>query len=115
MTDLNIVKKQVIIACKTNGITELETMKMFVDFFTWYYLAYQQLYGREHKHLTTESIETAIWNMFSCDEIMGGGLDTLKKMAKLYFKSKFSCKTDRSITHFACPEVLQNRIYELYL
>lgn len=117
MMNFEIVKKQIIKACKDLEITEIEDMRMFVDFFKWYYQKYFEYFRTEHKRLTTESIENAIYHMMMFDAIMGAddGLKALQDLAEKYFTCEFSHGTDYSITHFSCPEILQNRIYELYL
>lgn len=117
MIDFEIVKRQIIKACKNLDISDMETMRMFVKFFRWYYHEYFEYFHAEHKRLTVGSIENSICNMMSFDEIMGADdrLGTLKKLAEKYFTCKFSRGTDYSITHFSCKEILQNRIYEILL
>lgn len=114
MMNFEIVKKQIIKACKNLGISYTEEIKVFVDFFRWYYAKYEKYFKREHKRLTTESIENVINNILSFDEIMGddNGLEVLKELAEQYFTCEFSHGTDYSISHFGCYEILQNRIYE---
>lgn len=115
--NFEIVKKQIIKACKDLGITKVDEMRIFVDFFKWYYEKYLKYFEEEHKRLTTQSITTAIENMLRFDEIMGADnpLGVLQDLAEKYFTCEFFYGTDYTITHFSCPEILQNRIYELYL
>ena len=117
MMNFEIVKKQIIKACKDLEITDMEEIRIFVDFFRWYYKKYFEYFKQEHKRLTTQSITTAIENMLSFDEIMGNDepLGALQDLAEKYFTCEFSHGTDYAITHFSCPEILQNRIYELFL
>lgn len=117
MIDFEIVKRQILSACKDLDITDIEVIKVFVYFFRWYYARYFKRFKREHKRLTTQSIEVAISNMLSFDEIMGSDdpVEALKELAEKYFICEFSQGTDYSITHFSCPEILQNRIYEVWL
>ena len=114
MIDFEIVKRQIIKACKNQGIDEVKDMRAFVDFFRWYYQRYFECFGREHKRLTTESVENAIYytRSFLTND---GGMELLKELAEQYFICEFSKGTDYSITHFACPGILQNRIYEISL
>lgn len=115
--DFEIVKRQIIKACKNLDISDMETMRMFVDFFRWYYQKYFEYFHTEHKRLTVGSIEKVIYNIIGFDEIMGAddGLGILQDLAEKYFTCEFSHGTDYSITHFSCPEILQNRIYEVLL
>lgn len=117
MIDFEIVKKQIIKACKDLGITKINEMQVFVDFFKWYYEKYLEHFREEHKRLTTQSITTAIKNMMGFDEIKGNDdpLGILQDLAEKYFTCTFFYETDYSITHFSCPEILQNRIYEILL
>lgn len=117
MMNFEIVKKQIIKACKDLEVTDLEEIRVFVDFFRWYYKKYFQYFKKEHKRLTTDSIENAICSMMEFEEIMGADdqLGTLQNLAEKYFTCEFSHGTDYAITHFSCPEILQNRIYELFL
>ena len=117
MMNFEIVKKQIIKACKDLEITDIEEIRIFVNFFCWYYEKYFQYFKQEHKRLTTKSIKTAIKNMRGYDEIVGDDdpLGTLQDLAEKYFTCEFSHGTDYSITHFSCTEILQNRIYELFL
>lgn len=115
--NFEIVKRQIIKACKDLEVTNIEEIRVFVDFFKWYYEIYLKYFGIEHKRLTTESITKAIDSINSFDEINGADnkLETLQDLAEQYFNCEFSHGTDYSITHFSCPKILQNRIYEILL
>lgn len=117
MMNFEIVKKQIVVACKNLGIADIEEIRIFVDFFKWYYEKYFEYFEEEHKRLTTQSITTAIENMWGFDDVKGDDdpLGVLQTLAEKYFTCEFSHGTDYAITHFSCPEILQNRIYELML
>jgi len=117
MMNFEIVKRQIIKACKDLEVTDIEEIRVFVDFFEWYYKEYFRHFKQEHKRLSTKSITTAIENMLSFDEVKGADdpICVLEDLAEKYFTCEFSHGTDYSITHFACPEILQNRFYEVML
>lgn len=117
MINLDIVEKQIETACKTLGITDQNEIEMFIDFFIWYYDRYFQCFKRVHKRLTTQSIATAIKNMWTLDEIKNDDdpLELLQELAEEYFSCTFSHEIDYAITHFSCPEILTSRYYGTYL
>ena len=117
MIDFEIVKRQIIKACKNLEITNIEDMRTFTEFFRWYYQRYFELFGKEHKRVTVSSIEYAIYGMTRFDEIMGADdkVAVLQELAEQYFSCEFTQGTDYSISHFAVPGILQNRIYEVLL
>ena len=51
MIDFEIVKRQIIKACKNLEITNIEDMRTFTEFFRWYYQRYFELFGKEHMQL----------------------------------------------------------------
>ena len=115
--NFEIVKKQIFSACKNLGIKQMGTVKLFIDFFYWYYERYREIFQRDHKNLKTVSIQTVISNIMDFDDIMNDEepLEIMKLLAEKYFTCQFSGRTDYSITHFACPEILQNRMFETML
>jgi len=115
--NFEIVKRQVFSACKNLGIKQMGTVKLFIDFFYWYYGRYHEIFRKDHKNLKTVSIEGVISNIMSFDDIMYDDepIEVLKMLAEKYFTCQFSSRTDYSITHFACPEILQNRMFETML
>lgn len=115
--DFDIVKRQIVRACRELDIKELDEIRKYVQFFKWYYDKYFDIFGKEHIHLKTDTVKSVIQNIVIAEDDIATTFDydDLTDMALQYFSIDFKKKCDFSIVHFSSLEIIRNRYYETLL
>lgn len=105
----SILEKQIIKACRKQGITEHSD---YITIIEYYYSLYMATFHKEHPRLSSSAMDSVIEAIYSGSELVDGtDPDMYKALISQHFKTQYD-NCDYNICHFMSEGIRNNRFYE---